>query len=607
MLPTTIRWNDQRTGLIILDQTLLPEERVERELRSLEDVEEAITTLRVRGAPLIGITAAMAVAALARSGNGAPGGVAEWCDRLERTRPTAVNLRWALERMRAVTARHGDGTTLVDALEAEAEAIRLEDAELCRRLGEHGVALLRDGDRVLTHCNAGALATGGMGTALAPVYVAHERGMRVAVVADETRPLLQGSRLTAWELEQAGVDVTVIADDMAAALFGTRPPDIVLVGADRIAANGDVANKVGTYGLAVLAAHHGVPFYVLAPTSTVDLDTPDGASIPIEHRDPEEIRRGFGRLTAPEGVSVWSPAFDVTPASLITGIVTEHGIARTPFEAPLREAVAAARRRRDGQSDVAARGGREGGAEAAEQGGRKGAHEAAEQGRRGGVEQAARSGPAHLDAHPGREDPTRTGVAEAILTAARRMHRTGLIAGLAGNFSARVSAHEFLVTPAGRHKGDLAAGDLVRAEVDPGTGAVPGASSELPFHRGCYRADPEVGAVAHTHAPALVALGARGLDLVGHTPEVAKVLGRVAYLPFLESGSEALGRAVEEAVAGGARVILLGDHGAITTGHDIADAAHRMELAELTAYTVLLAEDQAGDLARARLESLLGS
>lgn len=352
--PVPVRWTGDGEGLVILDQTELPERRVERELRTVEEVEEAIQSLRVRGAPLIGITAAMGIAALARqaaAGASAAGlreRVEGWCDRLAEARPTAVNLGWAVRRMREAGrgATEGDPAALADALRREADRIREEDREMCRRIGEHAVSFLRDGGAALTHCNTGALATGGMGTALAPIYLANEKGWRVQVYADETRPLLQGSRLTAWELQEAGVDVTVISDSSAGALLSEEAPDVVLVGADRIAANGDVANKVGTYGLAVLADHHGVPFYVLAPTSTVDLDTASGDAIPIEYRSGDEIRRGFGTLTAPEDADVWTPAFDVTPAGLVTGIVTERGVARPPYRRSLREAVEAAREER---------------------------------------------------------------------------------------------------------------------------------------------------------------------------------------------------------------------------------------------------------------------
>ena len=356
--PRTIRWTEDGEGLLILDQTELPERRIERELRSLEEVAEAIESLRVRGAPLIGITAAMGVAALARrearksrlDADQLRDRVEAWCERLEATRPTAVNLSWALRRMRraAEAGPEDDGGALAEQLATEADRVREEDRAMCRRIGEHAVELLEDGARAVTHCNAGALATGGIGTALAPLYVAHERGWDLRVFADETRPLLQGSRLTAWELSQAGIDVTVVADGMAGALMERERPDVVLVGADRIAANGDVANKIGTYGLAVLARHHDVPFYVLAPTSTVDLELASGEEIPIEHRSPEEIRRGFGTLTAPEEVEAWSPAFDVTPASMVDAIVTEQGICRPPYETSLRRAVEAAEPERGG-------------------------------------------------------------------------------------------------------------------------------------------------------------------------------------------------------------------------------------------------------------------
>jgi methylthioribose-1-phosphate isomerase len=326
-------------GIIVLDQTRLPAAVTELALDTVEGIEEAIVSLRVRGAPLIGIAGAMGLAALVNKA--AAQGVAieelrpraiEWANRLVVARPTAVNLSWAIDRMRGIIGSvTGESNALAAALIDEADRILTEDDQMCRSIGRHGATLLGEGSTVLTHCNAGALATGGIGTALSPVYIAHERGLSIRVYADETRPLLQGSRLTAWELEKAGIDVTVLTDGMAGALMASDPPDFVFVGADRIAANGDVANKVGTYGLAVLARHHGIPMYVLAPTSTVDFGTPTGAEIPIEFRDGEEVRGGFGAMTAPEDVPVWSPAFDVTPAGFITGIITQHGIHRSPY------------------------------------------------------------------------------------------------------------------------------------------------------------------------------------------------------------------------------------------------------------------------------------
>jgi methylthioribose-1-phosphate isomerase len=254
------------------------------------------------------------------------------CDRIGSVRPTAVNLPWAMERMRR-TAQNTprEPIVILEALRAEATRILEEDRAMCRRIGEHGLELLPETASVLTHCNAGALATGGIGTALAPIYVAKEKGRRVHVFADETRPLLQGSRLTAWELTQAGIDVTVLADGMAASLMRGGAVDLVIVGADRIAANGDVANKVGTYTLALAARHHNIPFYVAAPMSTVDAATASGCDIVIEHRDSDELREWNGKLLMPPKASVYNPAFDVTPAELITAIITDEGIVRPPY------------------------------------------------------------------------------------------------------------------------------------------------------------------------------------------------------------------------------------------------------------------------------------
>ncbi len=330
----------------ILDQTLLPEQRVFIETDDLETVWTAIRTLQVRGAPAIGIAAAMGVAA-ALQRNAADSGAAlaeeagRLADRLATARPTAVNLFWALDRMKKTAADNAGMApdALKERLAAEAQAIRDEDAACCRAIGEFGAALLQDGDTILTHCNAGGLATSELGTALAPVYVAREQGKTVRVFADETRPLLQGARLTAWELSQAGIDVTLICDNTAAQVMKEGRIRAVLVGADRIAANGDVANKIGTYGVAVLARAHGIPFYVLAPTSTFDPQASDGDAIPIEERSADEVIRGFGRLTAPENVNVYSPAFDVTPAELIAAIVCEKGVLRPDYRESIRNAL----------------------------------------------------------------------------------------------------------------------------------------------------------------------------------------------------------------------------------------------------------------------------
>lgn len=314
-VPQTLEWIGGEDGFLrLLDQTLLPNELVFRDCRTVDDVWEAIKVLRVRGAPAIGVAAAYGVVLGAQSQN-ANDAIAH----LRTSRPTAVNLFWALDRMARV------GNDVVNLL-AEAHAIDSEDKAMCDAIGRFGADIVPNGGGVLTHCNAGSLATAGAGTALAVMYTAHAAGKRFRVYADETRPLLQGARLTAWELHAHGLDVTVLCDNMAATLMRSGAVHVCVVGADRIAANGDAANKVGTYGVALLAKAHGIPVYVAAPSSTFDLTLPDGEAIPIEQRDAREITHGFGRSTVPEGVSVFNPAFDVTPADLLTGIITERGI-----------------------------------------------------------------------------------------------------------------------------------------------------------------------------------------------------------------------------------------------------------------------------------------
>ncbi len=332
-----VRWGPDRRAVRIIDQRALPERHVECDLRTLDEACEAIRTLAVRGAPAIGIAAAMAFAVILSDVADLPAPArerraAQVADALRGTRPTAVNLAWALDRMLRVARRPDVGGALREALVAEATAILEEDRAMCRRIGEYALPLFPADARVATHCNAGALATGGIGTALAGIYLAAERGDRVRVYVDETRPLLQGSRLTAWELQRAGIDVVLIGDAMAASVMRRGEIDLCVVGADRIAANGDVANKIGTYALAVAAHHHGVPFYVAAPSSTFDPATPTGADIVIEQRDADEVRRGFGALTAPPDVPVYNPAFDVTPAALVTAIVSDRGVHRPPYD-----------------------------------------------------------------------------------------------------------------------------------------------------------------------------------------------------------------------------------------------------------------------------------
>lgn len=336
----TIEWVDGRIHLI--DQTLLPNEFKQIYCDDVESVWEAIKSLRVRGAPAIGIAGALgAVLGIWRSTatnySDFAAELKKVTDYLATSRPTAVNLFWALERIEQTAEKHKDLeiSQLKNVLLDEAQSIIEEDRARCRAIGQHGLDLIRNGDTILTHCNAGGLATSDYGTALAVMFSAHESGKNISVYADETRPLLQGARLTAWELMQAGIDVTLICDNMAAQVMKEDRIQCVIVGADRIAANGDTANKIGTYNVAILANAHDIPFYVAAPTSTLDFSLKTGDLIPIEQRAAEEVTEGFGNRTAPEGVKVYSPAFDVTPAHLITAIITEKGIAHPPYKESL--------------------------------------------------------------------------------------------------------------------------------------------------------------------------------------------------------------------------------------------------------------------------------
>jgi methylthioribose-1-phosphate isomerase len=317
-----VRYEEDGPRVVLLDQRRLPDEMVELECRSAAEVAAAIRTMAIRGAPAIGVAAAYGLALAAEGGEDVDAAAAT----LAASRPTAVNLAWALEQMRA------------DPTPEHARALHAEEVERCRRMAAHAAELFAPGTRALTHCNAGGLATAGYGSAVGALRAGWERGLLEHVFVDETRPLLQGSRLTAFELEEAGIPHAVIADSAAASLMAAGEVDCVVTGADRIAANGDTANKIGTYGLAVLAAHHGIPLYVVAPTSTVDLDTATGADIPIEQRDPAEITSRFHAR---------NPAFDVTPAELIAAIVTEHGVHRAPYA----ESLAALPRRRLGGAD----------------------------------------------------------------------------------------------------------------------------------------------------------------------------------------------------------------------------------------------------------------
>ena len=345
MLPT-IDWQDDT--IVMIDQRRLPGTERWVRCRTAHDVARAIKTMVIRGAPAIGVAAAMGIALGMRksTATGTKRFATEFqhtCDLMASTRPTAVNLFWAIDRMKRTFADAAHSGASVDdikaRLEDDARAIHDEDVQSCRTMGAYGGALVPDGARILTHCNAGALATAGYGTALGVIRGAIEQGKQVSVLADETRPFLQGARLTAWELVRDGIDTTVITDNMSGAMMRQGLVDVVVVGADRTAANGDVANKIGTYVVAVLAREHGIPFYVAAPISTVDLGTPDGSGIPIEERPAREVTHvGMTRLT-PELAKVRNPAFDVTPNAYVTAIITERGVCRPPYAESLRAAV----------------------------------------------------------------------------------------------------------------------------------------------------------------------------------------------------------------------------------------------------------------------------
>ena len=344
MLPTIAREGDV---VVMIDQRKLPSAEVYVRCRTPQEVARAIKTMVIRGAPAIGVAAAMGIAIGMRksTSTGTQKFAAEFykiCELMAATRPTAVNLFWAIERMKrtfALAAEAGESVDQIKGrLDDDARAIHDEDVASCRAMGAFGAEVVPDDARILTHCNAGALATAGYGTALGVVRGAVEAGKRVAVFADETRPFLQGARLTAWELVRDGIDTTVITDNMAGALMSQGRVNFVVVGADRIAANGDTANKIGTYGVAVLAREHDIPFYVAAPLSTIDLNTPDGSRIPIEERNAKEVTHISGVRLAAQGSTVWNPAFDVTPHRFIAGIITERGIFRAPYTDSLKGA-----------------------------------------------------------------------------------------------------------------------------------------------------------------------------------------------------------------------------------------------------------------------------
>ena len=331
----TITWKDN--AVVMIDQRVLPHNEIYNTYRDVDGVRDAIVTMVIRGAPAIGCAAAFGVALAAHKAGGTTREVVQEtlaaCDVLAAARPTAVNLFWAIERMkrRLGTLASGAPDALKAGLLEEAKAIHQEDIALCRSIGEHGQTLVPDGATILTHCNAGALATAGHGTALGVVRSAVEHGKRIRVIADETRPFLQGARLTAWELARDGIEVTVISDSAAASLMARKEIDLVVVGTDRTAANGDVANKIGTYSVALAANANDVPFYVAAPWSTIDMATASGADIPIEERPAQEVTHVFDQKIVPDDVPVRNPAFDVTPSDLVTAIITDRGIVKAPY------------------------------------------------------------------------------------------------------------------------------------------------------------------------------------------------------------------------------------------------------------------------------------
>ena len=347
-IPATLQWRDGE--LHLLDQTRLPQQVHLMRQDSAEQVWQSIQQLKVRGAPAIGVAAAYGLCVAVRSCQAQDIGLfrqtlLQQAEYLRSSRPTAVNLAWALQRMLAVAAVElaTDSTALYERLVLEAQRIHAEDIALCEGIGQHGVDLIQPGMGVMTHCNAGALATTGLGTATAPMYRAHQRGLAFKVYANETRPLLQGARLTAWELQSAGLDVTLITDSMAASMMAHGLINLVIVGTDRVSANGDVVNKIGTLGLAILARHFGVPFYVACPSSTIDLATSRGDQVEIEERASDEVTSFGGTRSAPLNMKVRNPAFDVTPHDLVTGIITENGIIGAPFADGLRRVSDSAR------------------------------------------------------------------------------------------------------------------------------------------------------------------------------------------------------------------------------------------------------------------------
>ncbi len=552
MLPKPIWLENGKVFLI--DQTKLPGELCQLEITTAEQMWDAIKRLVVRGAPAIGLAAAFGVwlgaarrlEAGTLTADNFTAAVEEISAYLDTARPTAVNLHWAVTRMQDVAvaqcAAAEDGITaakLVQGLYLECQRMLEEDIAACKAMGEYGADLLQNipnFQAMLTHCNAGALATSMYGTALAPAYILQERQHPVAVYSDETRPLLQGARLTAWELSQSGIPVTTICDNMAGVVMAQQKVQAVVVGADRIAANGDTANKIGTYTVAVLAKEHGIPFYVVAPLSTVDFSLRDGSLIPIEQRKEEEIRQFNGRQTVPDGAMVFNPAFDVTPERYITAIITEKGVAYPPFAQNL---------------------------------------------------EALRRG------QPALQCDARS-LQQQVLTAAQNMAKDGLSSGSFGNVSMVDREHDLLaITPSGVLYDQMKAEDICIVHMDGSeiagvrNGYKP--SSELPMHCAIYQARPDCSAIVHTHAAYCTAYGASGQALGAVISEMGMLApGAIPLVPYCPPGSEELAQQAAD-VLREANGCLLANHGAVTVADTMARAYMLAQILEDGARTACLA------------------
>lgn len=549
MLPKPIWLEEDKVFLI--DQTKLPVELDVQEIVTAEQMWDAIKRLVVRGAPAIGLAGAFGVylgaarkleAGLLTAENFVTE-VKEIGAYLDTSRPTAVNLHWAVTRMGEVAEKLSLAETnvqeMVQGLLKECEAMLAEDIAACRAIGEYGADLLEQipgFETMLTHCNAGALATSMYGTALAPAYIMQERKKPIAVYSDETRPLLQGARLTAWELSQSGIPVTTICDNMAGVVMAQGKVQAVIVGADRIASNGDTANKIGTYTVAILAKEHGIPFYVAAPLSTVDFEIADGTQIPIEQRKEEEIRQFNGRQTVPDDAMIFNPAFDVTPERYITAIITEKGVAFPPFQQNL---------------------------------------------------EALRTGNPAMQCNAEK-------LQKQVVQAAGNMARDGLSNGSFGNVSAVDREHNLLaITPSGVVYDEMRAEDICLLHLDGSP--VKGVqnrykpSSELPMHCAVYAARPDCNAIMHTHSAYCTAYASSGKLLPPVTGEMGMLApGAIPLVAYCQPGSDALAEKTAEALKD-SNGCLLANHGAVTVSDTMERAYMLAQILENGARTACFA------------------